>query len=152
MKGILLTLSLFALFAAHAAPLSSNFESILIDAKAGGDQTILEDRFVLEGQISWGSFVNCELFNETQNDLMILRYVYEFWIRNQFGQIERRNQLYQCVSGCMLESFGMVRLIGPINQPFILRASCRALVERIDMDDDNDDDFNLRKPKVYDRW
>lgn len=151
MKGMIVTLSIFLAFSLIGVQATST--AIKVDpTQAFLDPTPPADRYVLDGQIHWGPYVNCELFNETQNDLRILRYVYDFWIRNQWGQIERRQQLYQCVSGCLVESFSMVRLIGPQNSPIIRSASCRALVRRVDLYDGHDDDFNLRSPKVFDRW
>lgn len=110
------------------------------------------DRYVLEGEVRYGRYINCQLFNETQNDLRVQRYVYEVWSRGYYGQIEKQTHLFQCLSGCHLESFSMLRLSGPPVTQHIVRASCKALVRRLNWDDGNDDDYNLRRPQVFDRW
>jgi hypothetical protein len=107
-------------------------------------------RSVVQGDIQYGQFINCEVFNETPHDFIVMRYVYEFLVRDSYGRMINQSQLYQCVSGCFVESFSYVRLSGPRNSPHLLRASCKALVRKIDWY--NDDDWHQEGPKIFDRW
>lgn len=110
------------------------------------------ERYVLEGDVLFGNFVNCQLFNETQNEMEVLRYAYELTYVDGFGRVQNQVSLYHCATGCRLDSFSMLRLSGPQNQSNLLRASCKALVKVIRQDDGNDDYYGLRAPQVFDRW
>ncbi len=110
------------------------------------------ERYVLEGSTLFGNYVNCQLFNETQNEMEVLRYVYELTYVDGFGRVQNQVSLYHCATGCRLESFSMLSLSGPQNHRNLLRASCKALVKVIRHDDGNDDLYGLRSPQVFDRW
>ena len=135
-------LTLLFTFSVHASSMTSELQPIF----SARDQ----HRSVVTGQVRYGHFINCEIFNETSQDFTILRYVYETLVRDAFGQLIPQTQLFQCVSGCFVESFSSVRLSGPRNSINIVQSRCKALVRTYDWNDD--DDWYREGPKVFDRW
>lgn len=144
---LLIVLTTFWFNVQASLPLSSVPVSSEIQAVAEDHD---EHRSVIRGDIHFGQYVNCEVFNETPHDFVIMRYVYDFLVRDAYGRHVSQTQLFQCVSGCFVESFSSVRLSGPRNSPHIVRASCKALVRKMDWHDD--DHWHQEGPKIFDRW
>lgn len=80
----------------------------------------------LEGQINWGPFVNCEIYNNSHRDLLVTDYQYTITYTNGFSNTFN----YKCQFNCQVPSFSFQRFSGPRNAPNIMAASCRAHVFR----------------------
>ncbi len=79
---------------------------------------------VVEGQINWGRFVNCEIYNDTHRRMQVVDYQYIITFTNGFT----RTFDYKCQFGCEVPTYSFQRFSGPTNQPNIMHASCRAHV------------------------
>ncbi len=78
----------------------------------------------VEGQINWGPFVNCEIYNNSHRRMTVLDYQYTITYTNGF----QRTFNYICQHGCNVRSFDFTRFSGPTNHPNIMAATCRAHV------------------------
>ena len=74
----------------------------------------------ISGQINWGQFVNCEMYNDTFKTQIVKNTHYSVTYTN--GYIQRYT--YACTFGCNVEPYTTKRYAGPQNSGRVLRASC----------------------------
>ncbi|RZF22627.1 hypothetical protein DAY19_02310 [Halobacteriovorax vibrionivorans] len=79
---------------------------------------------VIDGQINWGPFVNCEIYNDSHRRMSVIDYQYTITYTNGFQRVFN----YKCQFGCEVPSFDFQRFSGPRNHPNIMHASCLAHV------------------------
>ena len=78
----------------------------------------------VQGQINWGRYVNCEIYNNSHRPMKVIDYQYIITYTNGFS----RTFNYTCQAGCKVENFSFQRFSGPTNYANIMDASCRAHV------------------------
>lgn len=81
----------------------------------------------VDGQINWGPYINCEVYNDMPFPVKITDYSYSIFYTNGGSELKA----ISCQFGCRMEPFTFKRLTGPANSPYIMDATCDAHVRPI---------------------